>query len=136
MLEAIPSVVWEEIAPLHTSLIRTEDLLKSLQKEVKDIDQAIKDCSGRVDTITDNFLPNLAQQVTNIAVALAECILDMDMHSHKSSLIIQGLQGDKGEEESVTRAKCTKLAKDIGVADADDTYFSACHRLSHTDENA
>ena len=63
-------------------------------------------------------------------------MLDMEVHDRKWSLIIAGLEGEKGESEKTTRQKCIRLAKEIGVSDAESTSISACHRLNHASANA
>ena len=69
-------------------------------------------------------------------MALAERMLDLDVHARKWALVIQGVKGAAGEVEGDTRKTCLKLAADIGVESAANTQITACHRLRHDASDA
>ena len=134
--EYLTAVIRQEMQSLKDSVEANNSLLKDALKDISEIKTSLNDCSGRVDTIVSTFLPSLSSRITEIAVALAERTLDMDVHARKWSIIINGLQGAAGEGEDTTRSKCVKLAREIGVPNAESTRFSACHRLRHNTPNA
>ena len=150
IVACIRSVVSKEIASLsdfltkntkaletnNTLLKKNEDLLTSVSAELGDLRKSVEDISGCIDTVTTRFLPSLATQVKDISSALAMRVLDMDVHSRKWSLIINGLSGDAGEKDDVTRDKCRKLGRDIGVPASETTSFAACHRLRYNAPNS
>ena len=58
-------------------------------------------------------------------------LLDLDTHRQKWTLIFNGIKGEKGEDEQVTRSKIRSFAKDkLKVTGADLHPMAACHRLS------
>ena len=76
-------------------------------------------------------MPALTSHAEKVATALALQTLDLDVHRRKWSLTIQGIKGDAGEEDAVTRKACVDLARNhLGIADANEKGFSACHRLN------
>ena len=135
-IDRIKSIISEQLAPIKTAVDRNAAILQGIKTDIEGIQNSIKDCSERVETITGVFLPSLVKHVNDTATALAERMLDLDVHSRKWALVIQGIKGPAGEGESVTRDKCLKLAADIGVSDAATTQVSACHRLSHNTSDA
>lgn len=137
----LPKGMSREMADYLASVVRFElhdikSSVKSIQQDIAEIKHSLTDCSERVEQIQQTFLPSLSKRITDISVALAERVLDMDVHSRKWSLIINGVKGVAGENETVTREKCIKLATDMGVTNAGNIHFSACHRLNHAKADA
>ena len=61
--------------------------------------------------------------------------LNLDTHRRKWSLIINGLKGNAGEPELVTRTKVCELAKHkLKIQGVDSHAFTACHRLSQRED--
>ena len=110
--------------------------VKTIKDDVAELQHSAQDSSDRMDKVSNTFLPAISSQITKVASALAERMLDMEIHGRKWSLIINGLDGVAGEDDVTTRVKCVSLAKDLGVSDAATTTFAACHRLDHSKANA
>ena len=93
----------------------------------------LQDCSERVEIMRTNFLPSLNDKINAIASSLALRVIDIDNHSRKWSIVIQGLKGEAHEDHKETRKTCLRLAKEsLGIDDADGTQVAACHRLNQT----
>ena len=136
LAEYFTSVVRYEMQSIKDSVVENNGLLKNIEKDIRDLKLSLEDCSARVDTIVTSFLPSISSRIKDVATSLAERSLDIDVHDRKWHLIINGLEGTAGETEDVTRQKCVKLARDIGVQNAEFSRFSACHRLRHNVPNA
>ena len=90
----------------------------------------------RFEDLQQISLPAIAQHIECVATKLALQTLDIEMHRHKWTLTVQGLKGTPGEDESVTREACVKLAKEhLQIDDASVYVFAACHRRAKK-ENA
>ena len=86
--------------------------------------------------LTQNKLPELSSHLEQLASALVLRTLDMEVHSRKWNLIIQGVKGPANENESATRKTTIDLAKShLRVVNAADSQIAACHRLNNK-ENA
>lgn len=129
-------LVQSEIKNLQSFIEENTQMLKRVTDELSEIKLSLNHVHNRVDKVKDVFLPALTSRVQDIAISLAERILDMDVHSRKWSLVISGCQGAAGENDATTREKCVQLARDIGVSGAGDTRFAACHRLRHNVPNS
>ena len=136
IMDYITAAIGKELQALKREVQTNNLLLTEIKADVTEIKRSLSDCSERIDTISNNFLPSLAKHVTDISVALAERVLDMDVHSRKWSLVLYGIKGEAGEAETTTRDKCRKLASKIGVPNASSMNFAACHRLNHNAPDA
>ena len=150
LLSAMKSLLQQELKPINTTVTSNNDMLRSIQGQIDAINGQVKtiqddlvqlkrstqDTSDRIDIVSNTFLPAISTQMTNIASALAERMLDVEVHGRKWSLIVQGLKGEVGETEQTTRQKCISLAKELGVTDAEHTRLAACHRLNHATADA
>ena len=101
-----------------------------MESKIVEIETSLTDTGARLDDVVNKSLPSIADHILKISTALNQRILDMDVHARKWHLTIQGLTGEAGEKESITREKCLQLASDIGVPGAHSTHIAACHRLS------
>ena len=76
----------------------------------------------------------LQAAVSKISTTCALKAIDADMYSRKWNLIVQGIEGVKGENEKITEKKVRDLAKkQLKLDDAENPQimpFAACHRLS------
>ena len=114
-------------------LTRMEDSIKVMSdygKTLASVEAACNHTSQRLDALHDTTLPNLASHSQKVADALVFQTLDLDVHRRKWNLTLQGLPGEAGENENVTRRSCIKLAREkLGITEAKEDDFSACHRL-------
>ena len=105
--------------------------LTQLQQVVTDLRKATADTSERMDDLLKVTIPALTRHFEDVTSALVMRQLDQDMHRRKWSLTIQGLPGDAKEDEGDTRRACVEFAKKhLGVGDASEQDFAACHRLN------
>ena len=118
-------------------LTRMEDSIKVMSdygKTLASVEAACNHTSQRLDALHDTTLPNLASHIQKVADALVFQTLDLDVHRRKWNLTLQGLPGEAGENENVTRRSCVKLAREkLGITEAKEEDFSACHRLKQRD---
>lgn len=75
-------------------------------------------------------IDNIQEEIQDLAMRQ----LEADTHSRKWNLVVAGIEGEKGENDDVTRDKVNQMNNEI--LKAKPGQFSACHRLSHTRENA
>ena len=88
IMDYITAAIGKELQALKREVQTNNLLLTEIKADVTEIKRSLSDCSERIDTISNKFLPSLAKHVTDIAVALAERVLDMDVHSRKWSLVL------------------------------------------------
>ena len=130
--KVIKQALREDREVITKRLDKIANQLDNLNKQYDDLNAGLQDCSDRVDKAVEQFIPALNTKIAEISSALAIKVLDMDAHSRKWSVIIQGLPGEQGETADATRRKCVGLAiSHLGVADAASADFAACHRLSN-----
>ena len=142
-LKQIQLIVQNVIAPLETKLNQALTKMDSIETELRDFKVSQKKLQSTVKNNTENIkafnssFTQMQSYILNITKKLAMYVLDMDNHSRKWSLIIQGIQGPAAEPEANTRSKCLELAKKIGISynSAANLHLAACHRLSQS-ENA
>ena len=104
--------------------------LATLQQSVVDLRTAVQDTSDRMEDLLKVTLPSLVKQCEDITTTLVMQQLDQEVHRRKWAITIQGLPGEAREDESDTRNACIALAKDhLGINDANERDFAACHRL-------
>ena len=109
---------------------RLEDLAQ-LQQVVTDLRKSTADTSERMDDLLKVTIPALAKHFEDVTSALVMRQLDQDVHRRKWSLTIQGLPGEDKEDEGDTRRACIDFAKaHLGLTDASERDFAACHRLN------
>ena len=143
ILQAIRAAVHSEVssafeshvASLHRKLDQALGELADIRTTVSHIENGLQDCSSRVDTIHQDFLPRIDKQINDIATALCFRQIDMDQHSRKWSLIVQGVKGAAHEPQETTRKACLTMARDsLKIQDAEKTPLAACHRLRQTED--
>ena len=84
---------------VNTKLDKAVTQLTELNEKFDQLEKDIQDCSNRVETIINDFLPKLSDKVSKISTALTMRILDNDVHKRKWSIIIHGLKGPAGESK-------------------------------------
>ena len=109
---------------------RLEDLAQ-LQQVVTDFRKSTADTSERMADLLKVTIPALTKHFEDVTSALAMRQLDQDVHCRKWSLTIQGLPGEAKEDEGDTRRACIDFEKaHLGLTDASERDFAACHRLN------
>ena len=128
--DSIRAEIGDRLDTIETTLTS----MQSIQTTVEALETSMEFTSRRMDDLEKSALPALAQHVEKIATQLALQTLNLDIHSRKWSLTIQGLKGAANEDEDVTRKACVKLAKEhLSISDASEFDFAACHRLANKD---
>ena len=109
ILAAIKLAVREEMGDISTRLENIDRILASLvevQRRMEVVEESIQFTSERLDALATEVLPALSNHMVRIAESLAHQTLQIDVHRRKWNVVIQGIDGPAGEEESVTRTKC------------------------------
>ena len=139
LLPSIRSAIKADIEEVFKTLLgdrleRIEarlDELAQLKQVVTDLRKSAEDTSERMEDLLKVTIPALAKHFEDVTSALVMRQLDQDVHRRKWSLTIQGLPGDAKEDEGDTRRACVDFAKaHLGVPDASERDFAACHRLN------
>ena len=132
LMEAIRKVVKEETKVVCDKLDTAITKLEKLSTKYEEIEKGLEDCAAKIERTTEIVLPKLQKKISEIATELTMRNLQADCYQRKWSLIVQGVKGEANETCKQTAQKCTELAKTyLGVHDAKDTDFAACHRLKH-----
>ena len=117
----------ERLAQIESRLAQ----LATLHTKLQDMEDALNFHCKMVDDIRNTDLPALASHLEKVASGLALQTLNLDVHSRKWSLTIQGIKGEADEDEATTRQACADLARShLKITDATGDNFSACHRLN------
>ena len=120
-----------EISSRLENIDKTLANLVEVQQRIEVVEEHIQYTSDHLDALATEVLPALSNHMLQIAETLAHQTLQIDVHRRKWNIAIQGIEGPAGEEEGITRAKCTQLAREVlKVTDADTWHLAACHRLS------
>ena len=139
LIAAIKQVVREEMGQISTRLDSIDKTLTSLmeiQQRIEVVEESIQFTSSRLDSLATEILPALSDHMANLAESLALQTLQIDVHRRKWNIVIHGIEGPAGEEETATRDKCVTFARQVlKVEDANAWHLAACHRLSRK-ENA
>lgn len=141
LLAAITYVVKKELHSVRTDMnTKFSDLdtkltlaladFGKLNDTVKDLQASLVDCSAKEEKTRTDFLPLINAKINEISAALTLHMVDLDNHSRKWSLVINGIKGVASENAADTRKACLDLARNhLGIGDADQTPIAACHRL-------
>ena len=152
ILTAIRVCIQEEYAKVRTDI---ELLKNSLNDRLDKIDKLSQDittykttvssvesglqfASTRLDHIEEKVIPAVTRHLSILSQRQLHETLKMDAHRRKWNVVIHGIDGVAGEEESATRQAVKDFAQSalkLSPDDIRDSIFSACHRLSKK-ENA
>ena len=141
--EQIRSIMREELAkalaPVHTSLEQLTNQVTGLKADIDAVKVRQTETESALsfqNTTLEHFeemIDKLKQFTVDITTNLAMYVGDLDTHSRKWSLILQGIPGVAGETEQTTRNKCGELGTKLGVSKPlYVTGVAACHRLSQS----
>ena len=120
-----------ETKKLHKSVTKLEKKVESLSGLKEHVEKQAEYTDSRFRDLYDVVFPKMNAQLTEIATALTNRMMDLDVHRRKWSLNVQGLPGEAGEDERTTRTKVVDFAKKkLGIQSAAVTDYAACHRLS------
>ena len=107
-------VIHDRIDALETKLVKREEF----DTKVVQIESSIHD-------IESNAIPG----INHIIQQLTLSHLDLNLHRRKWGVIVSGLAGDEGEDESKTRKAMIDMGTDKLNVNAANSDFTACHRL-------
>ena len=110
--------------------------IQTITETVRELEKSMEYTSENQHHLTQTKLPELSSHLEQLASALVLRTLDMEVHSRKWNLIIQGVKGPANENECTTREAAIVLATTgLRVVNAANSRIAACHRLSNK-ENA
>lgn len=124
----------DQIENSITNLNKVVQRVAELETEVEDVKNSVQNCTDSVEILEKTTLPAITEHFARVGEHLAHHTLKLDAHRRKWNVIIHGIEGDVGEDESATRKKTTDFAQHFLGLDqkvAEGTSMSACHRLSH-----
>ena len=110
--------------------------LTPLKTKVESVEKGLQYASSRLDHIDNEVMPAVTRHMSKLAERQLHESLKMDAHSRKWNVVLHGVDGKAGEEESTTRQAVKDFAKSalkLSEEDVRDSHFSACHRLSKKD---
>ena len=108
----------------------------TITETVRELEKSMQYNSDNQHQLTQNKLPEFSSHLEQLASAVVLRTLDMEVHTRKWNLIIQGLKGPGNENESATRKSIINLASTLlRVENEADLQIAACHRLNNK-ENA
>ena len=139
-LDAIREVIKEEVVPKLDKLEEKIDEIKNIKdtlvqhtKSIQDIEKSIQETDRQLKEFKEKTIPDLEKKCLDMTVKTCLNNLDLDTHRRKWTLILNGIQGEAGEQEKDTRTKVRDFAsKQLKVAGVDHHGFAACHRLAQT----
>lgn len=111
-----------------------KDMLEAVERLYKrvikpDLDAIITGIKYDVEVLQED-VTKLEMKVDSSVEALALKLVDLEVHERKRSLIISGLEGDRGENEALTRSKVFDLNYELFSTDYT-PLLTACHRLTN-----
>lgn len=132
--EAIREEITERLENLEkkvSDIANLKTTIDSHDKRLGEHEHSLDFQGDQIKDILENSIPDLEKKFCDLTEKMCMKMLDMDMHRRKWSVIINGLDGEAGESESVTRDKVKTFAMDkMQVTGADSHPIAACHRLA------
>ena len=133
LLAAIKQAVRDEITTELTEIRKALKSLVEINQRLEDVERGLQFTSERLNSAIKDILPSISSHMTQLSEKLSLQTLEIDVHRRKWNLVLHGLNGPAGEDETRTRAACIKFAREVlKVPDADATQMAACHRLAKT----
>ena len=131
----------KEVAQLNKKLsefdgTKLQQQLTTYKAAVTAVESSLQYASERQDHMEQTVIPAVTRHMSKIAERQLHESLKMDAHSRKWNVVLHGIDGKAGEEESTTRQAVKDFAKSalkLSEDDVRDSHFSACHRLSKKD---
>ena len=143
ILAAIRLCIQEEYASVRADIKLLSDRLGKFDKLSQDIttfkatvtsvESGLQFATNRLDHMEKKVIPAVTRHVSTLSQRLLHETMKMDAHRRKWNVVIHGIDGVAGEDESVTRQAVKDFAKSalkLSPDDIRDSTFSACHRLS------
>lgn len=119
---------------VSNAMAAMEERFAVLNTQTRDNTAAIINHDVVLDEIQSKTLPAVQDQAKNMITAMGMRLLEDQMHKRKWSLIVTGIQGQRGENEWDTRNNMIEFAhNELEIHNAHLTNFSACHRLKQSD---
>ena len=104
--------------------------IQTITETVRELEKSMEYTSENQHHLTQTKLPELSSHLEQLASALVLRTLDMEVHSRKWNLIMQGVKGPANENECTTRETAIVLATTgLRVVNAANSRIAACHRL-------
>ena len=130
-----------EIKSLHKRLDKLDKLsleITTLKSTMQSVETGLQYASNKLDHMEEHVLPAVSRLVSSASQRLLHETLKIDAHRRKWNVVLHGIDGPAGEEESVTLQAVKDFAQSalkLSPEEVSDTTFHACHRLSNK-ENA
>ena len=117
-----------ELANIKATLNSQQTCLNEHTKSLTFLDQEVKE-------IQSKSIPRLETKFTDLNEKMCLNLLNLDVHRRKWTLLINGIKGESGENELVTRDKVKCFAKDkLEIEGADSHPLASCHRLAQRND--
>ena len=123
--EAVESAVARAIEPWRQELTKLRSEMEKLREEKEAL-------SFEISNLKDQYQLTKKDLTTKAATSALKAT-DAEVHGRKWNLVVQGIPGEKGENEATTEQKVREMAAtDLKIKTAINPQqmpFSACHRL-------
>ena len=130
-----------DIKSLQARLDKLDKLhqtITTLTSTITTVENGLQYASQRLDYMEEKVIPAINNHIASIAQRHFHESLKKDAHGRKWNVVLHGVDGPAGEDESDTRNAVKDFAQAALKLSPDDitsTVFQACHRLSQK-ENA
>ena len=139
-MKPVREVFREDVLPrlekLEESLLDLTSIKTTLTeqgKTISTIEQSLEFTDRQVREMKDNIIPAVKTEMSKLVTNICMKSLDSDTHRRKWSLIIDGIKGNTGEPETVTRDKLRTFAvQQLKVQGADAhnlVHVTVCHKM-------
>ena len=112
--------------------------ITSLKSTMESVESGLQFASNKLDHMEEKVIPAVSRLVSTTSQRLLHETLKMDAHRRKWNVVLHGVDGPAGEEESATLQAVKDFAQSalkLTPEEVAGTTFHACHRLSNK-ENA
>ena len=110
--EVIREAIMPRLAKLEENVEKFSDMKDMLleQQKLLQIKDSLDFTENQINGICNKIIPDLDKKYGDLITNLCMNILVMDTHRRKWSIIINGIQGEAGEAERLTRSKAHSFA--------------------------
>ena len=125
-----------DIKSLQARLDKLDKLhqtITTLTSTIATVENGLQFASQRLDYMEEKVIPAIKNHIASIAQRQFHESLKKDAHGRKWNVVLHGVDGPAGEDESDTRNAVKDFAQaalKLSPDDIESTAFQACHRLS------
>ena len=89
-----------KLSDIETTVTGHATVIQTITETVRELEKSMEYTSNNQHHLTQNKLPELSSDLEQLASALVLRTLDMEVHSRKWNLIIQGVKGPANEKSN------------------------------------